>query len=703
MLALDLFNTKFERELNEGGVDNLEARRIDTLNDRMQDLLARAKEPAYKKNPAALVALKKQFQQVKDERDSYYKVREAGIPGNLPADQIPGKEDLLKGKGRTYYEGIAEQSPRAYGVANFQRLVKANMGNLPTVSLEFIRPEENFKLDQQGLDLISDYYDGLENDQAKNYFIYRVLPSGEETLKVLKQLGFNSAQAQQQTLPGIPTQGELPLSEQQTQKKNESAQVTFEDVKTARQVQRMRELYPSARNDIEALAQAELDSTERSRAQISNIRSANSKQDELLKQIMDLDREQSQEIINLDTENNSLEKQLNRVQGLNDRLAKMLGQMPTAKKTTKTLTPVDRPATINLIPGAPVDQSNTVQPEKPTDNLSVASAIPAMARQIQGLQQPAPAIRGSAPGIRAANDAQQQTAAESVDDDYEDEDEDLRLRSGDYVRDTMDGESGEIFRMQGDPYERRVRILDRDGRGWYIEPSRLTRVNPQDPDVQRYFGKKRQRDMDEGWSDAVVARRTGQPRTPYSVYIKGKKWKDFENEDHAEAVANKLRAKFKADGRDPKTVTIAPTDMTEAIKEPTTRQELLNRVDKIQRMMSQERNPANLQILRKELEMLKQRYQHLREDNNSEAVERAILNRIMVVHTDLLMKFGPDKVMQAAEEVAYNVGDVDEIGTSDVSAYVLRLSRSWELPLEIYRNTGSLLERLSATRHEEKG
>lgn len=54
----------------------------------------------------------------------------------------------------------------------------------------------------------------------------------------------------------------------------------------------------------------------------------------------------------------------------------------------------------------------------------------------------------------------------------------------------------------------------------------------------------------------------------------------------------------------------------------------------------------------------------------SEAVERAILNRIMTQHTDLLMQFGPDKVMQAAEEVAYNVGDVDEIGTSDVSAYV---------------------------------
>jgi hypothetical protein len=300
---------------------------------------------------------------------------------------------------------------------------------------------------------------------------------------------------------------------------------------------------------------------------------------------------------------------------------------------------------------------------------------------------------------------------EQYNDDEDYEDEDLRLRSGDYVRDTQDGEYGEVFRMQGDPEERRVRILDRDGRGWYIEPSRLTRVDPTDPDVQRYFGKQRVRDMDEsgvadqvkkvfkdkagkpvgeigidpesspgngewyvhhyatgysvvgfdsaaeakrellyvnkhpdaveghpstkdqgmaeGWSDAMLARRTGGARTPYSVFIKGKKWKDFESDDHAEAVANKLRAKFKADGRDPSVITVAPTDYDKNIKE----------------------------------------------DQDTSGVERAILNRIMVAHTDLLMKFGPDKVMQAAEEVAYNVGDVDEIGTSDVSAYVAQVKQ----------------------------
>jgi hypothetical protein len=47
----------------------------------------------------------------------------------------------------------------------------------------------------------------------------------------------------------------------------------------------------------------------------------------------------------------------------------------------------------------------------------------------------------------------------------------------------------------------------------------------------------------------------------------------------------------------------------------------------------------------------------------------------MVAHLDLLRQYGPDKVMQAAEEVAYNVGDLDEIGTSDVSGWVKQVQQ----------------------------
>jgi hypothetical protein len=856
MNLLDLYET---REPYQQAIDRLEARRIEDLNAKMDDLIARAREA---KTPEHKAGLAREFQKCKDERDGYYKIKEQQVPNNTtPAHkgigdlQDPkqkmaqlqqkakkgplanvgaGLKAFLKGEPEPMDEQQVDQSssgPRAFGVANFQRLVKANMGNIPTVTLEFANPVDNIKLDKKGIDLISDYYDSLDSDSTKNHFIYRVLPSADETNAVLKRLGWQTQT--QQDLPGIPTQGELPLQEKK--KFNKDEPVKSADVKVDRELQKLRAQYPAAGSDLETVARAEIDSTERSQRQLAAIRGANEKQDALLKQLVQLDQDQGREIDGLDQENDTLEQRLAQVQATNDRLQQAIGQMTGNKKsTTKTNNPkadvaqggiIDvAPQVVTVTPAAePAAQTVKQQPAK-------SAAIDAMARQIQGFNEPAPSIR-SAP----ANDSQQQVAAESVDDDwYDDEDPETELRSGDYVRDTMDGEHGEIFRMQGDPYERRVRILDRDGKGWYIEPSRLIRVDADDIDVQKYFGKRR-RDVDEsalkdkadldakrkalqdlsmnpgvdqkavqqrkldlekeanakglgeGWSDAIVARRTGQPRTPYSVYIKGKKWKDFENDDHARAVMDKLKAKFKADGRDPSVITIAPTDMSEAIskkdlvgrlqkdlpkvtdpknknakpvnwtgpgkddygytgyqghgmptdkaerdriradkkkgvaeeqkpgfgqfppkqeitivppkklksgetyqdrnkywqsqgqapiyktneeKEPTTRQELLNRVDKIQRMMSQERNPANLQILRKELEMLKQRYQHLKEDNDSEAVERAILNRIMVAHTDLLMKYGPDKVMQAAEEVSYNVGDVDEIGTSDVSAYV---------------------------------
>jgi hypothetical protein len=45
-------------------------------------------------------------------------MQEGGIPGNVPTEKIPGKEDLLKGKGRSYYEGVY------YGPEDFQDWLK---------------------------------------------------------------------------------------------------------------------------------------------------------------------------------------------------------------------------------------------------------------------------------------------------------------------------------------------------------------------------------------------------------------------------------------------------------------------------------------------------------------------------------------------------------------------------------------------------
>lgn len=51
-------------------------------------------------------------------------------------------------------------------------------------------------------------------------------------------------------------------------------------------------------------------------------------------------------------------------------------------------------------------------------------------------------------------------------------------------------------------------------------------------------------------------------------------------------------------------------------------------------------------------------------------VAQAITRRILLQRTDLLAKYGPERVGAAIDEVADFVGDVEEIGSSDVSGWI---------------------------------
>jgi hypothetical protein len=63
-------------------------------------------------------------------------------------------------------------------------------------------------------------------------------------------------------------------------------------------------------------------------------------------------------------------------------------------------------------------------------------------------------------------------------------------------------------------------------------------------------------------------------------------------------------------------------------------------------------------------------------DSEPNPVARAILHRIMMQHTGLLAAHGPEQVMDAVDEVADYIGDVEEIGTSDVSGWVREVERA---------------------------
>lgn len=63
-------------------------------------------------------------------------------------------------------------------------------------------------------------------------------------------------------------------------------------------------------------------------------------------------------------------------------------------------------------------------------------------------------------------------------------------------------------------------------------------------------------------------------------------------------------------------------------------------------------------------------------DEEHSPVTQAITRRIIIQRTDLLAKYGPEKVAAAIDDVADFVGDVDEIGSSDVSGWVRQVEQS---------------------------
>jgi len=63
------------------------------------------------------------------------------------------------------------------------------------------------------------------------------------------------------------------------------------------------------------------------------------------------------------------------------------------------------------------------------------------------------------------------------------------------------------------------------------------------------------------------------------------------------------------------------------------------------------------------------------DDGGFEAIQSAIIRRIAHSHHELLMKLGPDGVLEAAREIAEYAAPVEEIGSSDISGWVRQIER----------------------------
>jgi hypothetical protein len=88
----------------------------------------------------------------------------------------------------------------------------------------------------------------------------------------------------------------------------------------------------------------------------------------------------------------------------------------------------------------------------------------------------------------------------------------------------------------------------------------------------------------------------------------------------------------------------------------------------------------------------------VKESYDESPVYSAVLNRITRQHLDLLSKFGPAAVMAAIEDVADQVGDTDEIGSSDVSIWTKQVVQDLEAGRykNLHENTGGGIDEFKA-------
>jgi hypothetical protein len=85
-------------------------------------------------------------------------------------------------------------------------------------------------------------------------------------------------------------------------------------------------------------------------------------------------------------------------------------------------------------------------------------------------------------------------------------------------------------------------------------------------------------------------------------------------------------------------------------------------------------------------------------DSEDSPVARAVLHRILMQHPSVVGTHGPEKIMAAVDELASQVGEVEEIGSSDVSNWTRDVIRMLaELPDEPM-NVGDALDESGARR-----
>lgn len=749
MFALDLFNTRYERDLREGAVDDLEGRRIDDLNAKMDDLIARAREA---KTPEHKAGLKREFDKVKDERDSYFKIKdesmgygtltgegqvtptatgsrhhakpenyggyepeadplarldkhavnradkamgvkfnrekkyqggldvdEGGIPGNVPVEKIPGKEDLLKGKGRSYYEDQKKNS---------EEIEEHSGGIGPKQHWQDLMQENKLSVGDPVVVTGPNEYEGKTGE------IYEFSPSGTFVIVNLYNHGRHSMHL-----------SNIAYNEYADQEQDEEDDWYDEEMEEGYAATIGPDTAPLPpekqwRIQVRQLI-ADYIKNPQGLYNIAKQKGANSAEATAYKYIMHPTGK-----IALPPDAVTFEgyQDFNKVEPyavcLAGKCVKKFDYYEEARRFhdnwKKKLYNAGNKEKADKITLMPLNLDEEEQKPgfgefPPKQEITIVPPKKLKSGQTYQDQNKYWQSQGQAPIYKTNEMDKSQTPPG---------------RAGDYPL-GVKGTTGKPVTAK-----RVVKDLTKDLDQAFSKEKKVKEAGSPAQQAAIAIAKKKQ----QGVAEAMSQRNRAQGAIGH-----GLPWKSYDDLDqlaqdisdkiltitnivklnsmaHDSTIYNALERYFKKYGYPDNVFNRVASIVFKRLDnegrrmttDPRIQEEnkgLYYNVNKRKKAgTSRSKNSPKAptaQAWKDAAKTAQKEDMELGEDQDTSGVERAILNRIMTAHTDLLMKFGPEKVMQAAEEVAYNVGDVDEIGSSDVSAYVDQVKQILGVPSEV--------------------
>ena len=165
--------------------------------------------------------------------------------------------------------------------------------------------------------------------------------------------------------------------------KKSSDNPKFKSTQLNRLKTQARAKYPSAGSDLEALVADFVDQQEQDQKSLAQVRGVNSRQDDLIRQITALNKEQDQEIDTLAGDEAQLQKNIQQLQAANASLTQKLAAMSQRRgKTTTDVIPGPTPA------AAPAGPGVSVAPDKqaPQRDQRLAQYVKRLRQQIKNLE-----------------------------------------------------------------------------------------------------------------------------------------------------------------------------------------------------------------------------------------------------------------------------------------------------------------------------